>query len=177
MALEPITRQEKIIAGQDLTPITRMEKFLKEFGGSGGGGAQPDWNAAEGEPGHILNRPFYESTEVLFDQRVECGRKEFIYEKSVTIIDKNVKGEIPLAEGSSYVVEWDGTEYPCTCYAFQHADGLCLGNAHLYNNLLPDNGLPFFFFMLTQAYIITRFTISILEYPKAFHLMSLPVRL
>ena len=36
MALEPITRQEKIIAGQDLTPITRMEKFLKEYGGSGG---------------------------------------------------------------------------------------------------------------------------------------------
>ena len=34
MALEPITRQEKIIAGQDLTPITRMEKFLKDFGGT-----------------------------------------------------------------------------------------------------------------------------------------------
>ena len=39
MALEPITRQEKIIAGQDLTPITRMEMFLKNFGGGGGGGA------------------------------------------------------------------------------------------------------------------------------------------
>ena len=38
MALEPITRQEKIIAGQDLEPITRMEMFLKEYGGSGGGG-------------------------------------------------------------------------------------------------------------------------------------------
>ena len=38
MALEPITRQEKIIAGQDLTPITRLEKFLKDFGGSGGSG-------------------------------------------------------------------------------------------------------------------------------------------
>lgn len=36
MALEPITRQEKIISGQDLTPITRMEKFLKQFGGGGG---------------------------------------------------------------------------------------------------------------------------------------------
>ena len=36
MALEPITRQEKIIAGQDLTPITRMEMFLKQFGGGGG---------------------------------------------------------------------------------------------------------------------------------------------
>ena len=42
MALEPITRQEKIIAGQDLTPITRMEKFLKDFGGGGGG--EPDFN-------------------------------------------------------------------------------------------------------------------------------------
>ena len=41
MALEPITRQEKIIAGQDLTPITRMEKFLKNFGGGGGGGSVP----------------------------------------------------------------------------------------------------------------------------------------
>ena len=40
MALEPITRQEKIIAGQDLEPITRMEMFLKQFGGGvGGGGA------------------------------------------------------------------------------------------------------------------------------------------
>ena len=41
MALEPITRQEKIIAGQDLTPITRLEKFLKDFGGGGGG--EPDF--------------------------------------------------------------------------------------------------------------------------------------
>ena len=39
MALEPITRKEKIIAGQDLTPITRMEQFLKNFGGGGGGSA------------------------------------------------------------------------------------------------------------------------------------------
>lgn len=38
MAIEPITRKEKIIAGQDLTPITRMEKFLKEYAGSGGSG-------------------------------------------------------------------------------------------------------------------------------------------
>lgn len=37
MALEPITRKEKIIAGQDLTPITRMEMFLKQHVGGGGG--------------------------------------------------------------------------------------------------------------------------------------------
>ena len=39
MALEPITRKEKIIAGQDLTPITRMEMFLKQHAGGGGGGS------------------------------------------------------------------------------------------------------------------------------------------
>ena len=42
MALEPITRQEKIIAGQDLEPITRMEMFLKNFRGGGGGASSAD---------------------------------------------------------------------------------------------------------------------------------------
>ena len=42
MALEPITRKEKIIAGEDLKPITRLEKFLKEYGGSGGGSVADD---------------------------------------------------------------------------------------------------------------------------------------
>lgn len=37
MELKPITRQEQIIAGKGLEPITRMEKFLKKFGGGGGG--------------------------------------------------------------------------------------------------------------------------------------------
>ena len=38
MALEPITRAEQIIAGKDLEPITRMEMFLKQYGGGSGGG-------------------------------------------------------------------------------------------------------------------------------------------
>ena len=56
MALEPITRQEKIIAGQDLTPITRMEMFLKNFGGGGGGGGG-GWfvvTASADESGNII---------------------------------------------------------------------------------------------------------------------------
>ena len=39
MALEPITRQEQIIAGKDLQPVTRMEFFLKAYGGGGSGGS------------------------------------------------------------------------------------------------------------------------------------------
>lgn len=33
--LTPITREEKIISGEDLQPITRMECFLKKYGGGG----------------------------------------------------------------------------------------------------------------------------------------------
>ena len=31
--LDPITRQEKIIAGEDIQPVTRLEHFLKNYGG------------------------------------------------------------------------------------------------------------------------------------------------
>jgi hypothetical protein len=34
--LEPITRKEMIISGEDLEPITREEWFLKQYGGGGG---------------------------------------------------------------------------------------------------------------------------------------------
>ena len=61
MELEAITRQEQIIAGKDLQPVTRMEFFLKAYGGGGsGGGAQPDWNQNdETAADYIKNRPFY----------------------------------------------------------------------------------------------------------------------
>lgn len=64
MKLEPRTRMEKFlakIAGQDVdtpTPITREEAFLNSIKCRGDSSAPYDWNAAEGEPGYILNRPF-----------------------------------------------------------------------------------------------------------------------
>ena len=61
MALEPITRQEKIIAGQDLTPITRMEMFLKNFGGGGGSVPKPltyDYMPEGFDPNGIANQQF-----------------------------------------------------------------------------------------------------------------------
>ena len=42
MELEAITRQEQIIAGKDLQPVTRMEFFLKAYGGGGSGGSGAD---------------------------------------------------------------------------------------------------------------------------------------
>jgi len=44
--LTPITRQEKILAGENITPITRMEMFLKQLidGGAGTLVAEDDSN-------------------------------------------------------------------------------------------------------------------------------------
>lgn len=82
MALEPITRQEKIIAGQDLTPITRLEKFLKNFGGSGGGGgAQADLSQTD------TTKPDYVKGVI---------RQESLPEG------------YPYKESNKTVIEWDG---------------------------------------------------------------------
>ena len=64
MELEAITRQEQIIAGKDLQPVTRMEFFLKAYGGGGsGGGAQSDWNQNDSTAAdYVKNRTHYEES-------------------------------------------------------------------------------------------------------------------
>ena len=64
MELEAITRQEQIIAGKDLQPVTRMEFFLKTYGSGGSGsGAQPDWNQNDSTaPDYVKNRTHYEES-------------------------------------------------------------------------------------------------------------------
>ena len=66
---------------------------------------QPDMEAAEGEPGHILNRTHWRDV-----------TKTVLLEKTVTPVDGfyAVGGEsIPLVLGDSYTVVWDGSSYEC----------------------------------------------------------------
>lgn len=85
MALEPITRQEQIIAGKDLEPITRMEKFLKEYGG---GGAS-SWN-------DLTDKPFGEEQAfepIVWDgniegrEVIEQGSQKLVHISSLKITD------------------------------------------------------------------------------------------
>lgn len=64
MELEAITRQEQIIAGKDLQPVTRMEFFLKAYGGGGsGGGVQPDLSQNDSTAAdYVKNRTHYEES-------------------------------------------------------------------------------------------------------------------
>lgn len=134
MALEPITRQEKIIAGQDLTPITRMEMFLKNFGGGGGGSVPKPLTydyMPEGYPKKTVQTTVpMEEQEVAFSD-VGGG----MYGNTVLV-------EISLVLGQTYTVNWDGTEYECVCVDINGM--LAIGNVSL-AGASEDTGEPFLY--------------------------------
>lgn len=118
MALEPITRQEQIIAGKDLEPITRTEMFLKQYGGSSdGSGGGADWNATDGEPGYVKNRTHWAETATLLDNATVVG--------SYAEFD-------PIGlfnEGQTYRVVFDGVPYDCI--GINPGEATYLGNGTL----------------------------------------------
>ncbi len=131
MALEPITRQEKIIAGQDLTPITRMEMFLKNFGGGGGGSVPKPLTydyMPEGYPKKTM-----ETVTVMGAQEVAFTLINGLYMAQIT-------SALELVVGQTYTVNWDGTDYECVCFTFNSM--LALGNLSI-AGMGDDTGEPF----------------------------------
>lgn len=105
MALEPITRQEQIIAGKDLEPITRMEKFLKQYGGGSGGGASVQSDLAQNDPAapdYVKNRTHWveKRESILADQTI---RSEEYFANPFDIV-----------VGQKYTVVYNGTTYEVT---------------------------------------------------------------
>ena len=131
MALEPITRQEQIISGKDLQPITRMEKFLKEYGGGGsGGGAQSDWNQNDPtKPDYVKNRTHWTDDpveNVLFDGMV--------------VPDGAI--DIELKVGYEYRCILDGVEYVSTAKEFNGR--IVVGSASMIDGDPAENDPPFY---------------------------------
>ena len=133
MALEPITRKEKIIAGQDLEPITRMEMFLKQFGGGGGGGGSVPKPLTydympEGYPTKTTGTvTVMEEQELAFEDD-----KGLYYGPSPIRFD--------IVIGGTYTVIWDGTEYHCVGSAV--GSRLLLGNLSIVAHA-DNTGEPF----------------------------------
>lgn len=135
MALEPITRKEKIIAGQDLTPITRMEKFLKQFGGGGGGGGSVPKPLTydympEGYPKKTLG-----TATLMEEQELEFALDGGLYAVQIT-------NAFEIVEGQTYTVSWDGTEYECMGSVFNSIP--ILGNLSIMGGD-GDTGEPFIY--------------------------------
>lgn len=104
---------------------------------SGGGGAsEPDWNAAEGEPGHILNRTHWsEWVEVVPEQTVPGDEELWGYA---------VESSLVLVAGETYRVKFDGVVYDCEPWTFTEEGmvAVLLGNKMLLG-IEDDTGEPF----------------------------------
>ena len=78
-----------------------------ESGGGSGGGAQPDWNAAEGEPGHILNRTHYykivEDENAVLNNLVAADEGVYLY----------LGDPVVFIPGREYSIRYAGATYNC----------------------------------------------------------------
>lgn len=161
MSDNPITRKELYLAklsGQDVEipePITREEKYLYAAimsGGSGTGGATPDWNAADGEVGYVKNRTHYPLEPVT--------AVETIFEDWCSFSDGQCKTGrwFDLEAGKTYTVTWDGTAYECVCTALD-ADGT---TAYFLGNLMvvggEDSGEPFVIMLAEKMLVLMDLT-------------------
>lgn len=140
MALEPITRKEKIIAGQDLTPITRLEKFLKQFGGGGGGGSVPkpltfDY-MPEGYPSKSV-----QTTTLMEEQELAFALMQD------PIYGATLQSPLEIVVSKTYAVKWDGNEYECVCVV--SGNGPAFGNMSIIGSG-DDTGEPFLYVYNTK---------------------------
>ena len=122
MALEPITRKEKIIAGEDLQPITRLEKFLKEYGGSGGG-VSPE------EVATIIKEQFPQIKEQFIVTFSTTDMKNWTCDKTLAEITEAINSgkEVVGSVAGGYNVDFLG-QYPSGavefCKVFPNAEML-----------------------------------------------------
>ena len=81
----------------------------------------PDWNASEGEPGHVLNRTHWVESEhkVLLDTTVATAN-------SMAYVQLDGK----LEEGQTYTVTFAGQQYSCLCECTKVMGlyAMCIGN-------------------------------------------------
>ena len=84
-----------------------------------------DWNAEEGQPGHILNRPFYS---IVAETRILPECQPIYAEDDAMFILPDV---ISLVAGQDYFIRWNGVTYRRTAWEYplnNTITGIALGN-------------------------------------------------
>lgn len=148
MALEPITRKEQIIAGKDLEPITRLEKFLKEYCGSGGGGTDDVYTIKQimnGETGEIELQGDYAGAMEAW----QSGKKlKFVECASL---------------GGQEIIRYESFSYAKVSSGFTF---ICYGGRKFVDYTLTESGI-------TGGYSETHLENLYVESPVGFYLKSL----
>lgn len=162
MALKPITRQEQIIVGKNLEPITRMERFLKEYGGGTGGSVQSDWNQTDSSAADFIkNKTHYKMLNVIMEEQ------ELAYDAEMGACMGEVSA--PIQNGDGVAVVYDGETYETNTMLNPEA-GVMFGNFGLLG--MKDTGEPFVgvyadgMVMLMNDEASHTVKISVIEYVK-----------
>ena len=116
----------------DRLTSTLLQAIAENCGFGGGGGAQSDLNAAEGEPGHVLNRTHWSEWQ------------EVTYIDNVTFAESTMV-DVPLVSGQEYTITANGTTYVRSAWTFALGglEVVCLGNGAGVGE--EDTGEPFIF--------------------------------
>ena len=104
----------------------------------GGGGETADWNAADGEPGYIKNKPFYDYTEDYLHFQPECVNEGSLYQASAA-----AEGDDMIVPGQTYVVSFgqEVKEVRCVAMKGDSEDAIaCLTDSKSFDLDQPLNG-------------------------------------
>ena len=143
--------EEKGVPVPDGTRIDDMSALVRSIpnGGSGGGGdgAQADWNAAEGEAGHVLNRTHYmvRGAKTVYPEMVDAPVED-------TTAYFTGKWEYYPSLGEICIVNYNGATYECPVLSFD-SFGInmnCAGNPMIAGTG-EDNGQPFCIALLDET--------------------------
>lgn len=108
-----------------------------------------DWNAGEGAPGHVQNRPFYS----------EYGEETVILPETTITVEEMTPIEYPLfiIAGEEYTVSWNRTVYHCTAVSYSEdgMEGTVLGDLGMITNGVPTTGEPFVLLVFSEEYAAT----------------------
>lgn len=114
--------------------------ILKAAGGGSGGGGMggADWNASEGEPGHVLNRTHWsevEEGEILFSEATVAWDETTEYFGVMEVTAQ-------LIIGNTYKVMFNGEEYLCDGIDYEGM-AVVIGNMGFMSADFESTGEPF----------------------------------
>ena len=129
------TKQDKLIAGENIT-ISTDGKTISATGGGGSSVPKPltyDY-MPEGYPTKTMG-----TVTLMEEQELAFLSSEFYDSNYVSFIPT----PLDIAEGQTYTVNWDGTEYECVGFYF-NGEGIFLGNISVLG-VGDDTGEPFLY--------------------------------
>lgn len=162
---ESIPKPTPEVAGKALIANATGTGF--EFGEApSSGGGQSDWNANEGESGHILNRTHYtenvDGVEVVHKlagkylpdsvPRIDSGGTVVVLPETTFTPDPDMGGQSPIMTpveivgvGATLTVVYNGVTYTCTAEDFSGmaTGAVAFGDADMFTTGAPSGKYPF----------------------------------